>query len=160
MSTEIIISQGISETIISSNSFSTSIGNPSIGTTILELVAQGPQGTSGEIIIERLADGPIGGHRVVKITPTGCDYADSSNISDLGKVIGMTDSAFSANTNVKIFTQKEITEPSWAWTLGPVYLSTNGLLTQIIPTTGFIQQVGIALSSTKLLLSLQPPIKL
>lgn len=160
MSTEIIIAQGISETTITSNSFTTTIGASSIGVTLIETTGQGPQGVSGAVIIERRADQAIGGHRIVKITPTGCDYADSSTISDLGKVIGMTQSAFSMGELVTIFTQTTITEPSWNWTLGPVYLSTNGLLTQTAPTVGFLQQIGTALSPTELLLSFQQPIAL
>lgn len=146
MSTEIIISNG------------------SPGVTLIELSGQGPQGPEGPpgantVSVTAIADQALGGHRVIKVTPTGCDYADSSNLSDFGKVIGITDSAFSGGASVTIFSQKLITEPSWNFALGPVFLSTNGTLTQVAPTSGFIQQVGVALSPTELLINLYPPIK-
>lgn len=50
MSTEIIIAQGISETTITSNSFTTTIAASSIGVTLIETTGQGPQGSSGTTI--------------------------------------------------------------------------------------------------------------
>lgn len=104
------------------------------------------------------ADQAIGGHRVVRSTATGCDYADSSNLTHLGKVIGMTNEATSSGNLVKIWPAGKITDPSFNFDLGPVYLSTNGLLTQTPPTTGFIQQIGVALSQTTILVQILNPI--
>lgn len=122
---------------------------------------QGPAGNAGDgVFIELLADSSLGGHRVIKSTPTGCDYANNQNLNDIGKVIGLTIASFAANTVAKVYSTKVVEEPSWSFNLGPVYLSTNGQLTQTIPTEGFIQQIGIALSPTKLAIQIQLPIKL
>lgn len=104
-------------------------------------------------------DQAIGGHRVVIATDTGCDYASASVIAHIGKVIGMTNSAWESGVEAEIFTTGEIIEPSWNWHLGQVFLSDNGLLTQTVPNTGFIQQIGKAVSPTRIILILQPPIQ-
>jgi hypothetical protein len=55
-----------------------------------------------------------------------------------------------------------ITEGSWTWTLGQeVFLSTNGLLTQTPPTSGFLEGVGFPLSPTILQkIPIEPAIRL
>lgn len=120
--------------------------------------AQWLESLKPERILLVLADVPIGGHRVVVATENGCNYADSADTSHINRVIGMTKSAWSLGDLVEVFNGGEIIEPSWSWNVGAVYLGSNGLLTQIPPTTGFIQQIGVALSATKLLISIQQPI--
>lgn len=131
------------------------------GTTINISWVQGLPGPAGiGTVIYATGDQAIGGHRVVKATATGVDYADSSNSSDQGKVVGITASAFAAGDLVKVYTAGEIIESTWTWTPGPVYLGTNGLLTQTVPTSGFVQQVGVAHEPTKLVVQILSSIKL
>jgi len=40
----------------------------------------------------------------------------------------------------------------------PVFLSTNGLLTQVAPITGFLLILGVPTAPTKLLISIKQPI--
>lgn len=131
------------------------------------LSQQGPPGPPGPIgppgegtVIYLTADTEIGGHRVVKVTQTGCDYANNTIANDIGKIIGITESAFNTGDLVKIITSGEINEPSWNFNPGSVFLTTDGLLTQIPPESGFIQQVGIAIAPTKLAVQIQPAIKI
>jgi hypothetical protein len=120
----------------------------------------GPSGVSGAQFIQLETDIAIGGHRIVKVTPTGCDYADSSDMNHIGRVIGMSLSAYSQGLTADIYTHGDVEEFSWNWNLGPIYLATNGLMTQTPPTTGFVQQVATALSPTKLFIELQLPIEI
>ena len=123
--------------------------------------SQGVPGIPGEgTAVYIIASIDLGGHRVVKSTDNGCAYADSSDISDIGKVLGITSSAYSSGSLATIHTSSEIIEPSWNFTPGAVYLGSNGLLTQIVPSVGFIQQIGVATAPTKLVVQIQPPIKL
>lgn len=101
---------------------------------------------------------PIGGHRIVKATIGGCTYADSRYISDVNTVIGITESAYTIGDLVQIRLSGEITEPSWSFNIGPVYLGNNGLLTQVVPNVGFIQQVGIATGTNTILINIKQPI--
>lgn len=121
---------------------------------------QGLPGPAGDgTTFTLVADQSIGGHRVVRSTATGCDYADSSILSHLGKVVGITNAATSAGQSVKIWPTGKITEPTFNFSIGPVYLSTNGTLTQTIPASGFIQQIGVATSATTLVIQILSPIE-
>jgi len=130
-------------------------------TRVLALADQGPPGPPGENpSLYIIASTNIGGHRVVKSTLTGCTYADSAVLSDLGKILGITSSATEQGNLTKIHTSGEIEESTWNFTTGPVYLGSTGVLTQTLPATGFIQQVGVAISSTKIAIQIHPSIKL
>lgn len=116
-------------------------------------------GNTGAESLMLTADVPIGGHRVVRATSTGCNYADSSDKTHIGKIIGITLAAYSQGADVEIHTHGEWPELSWNWALGPIYLGTNGLLTQTIPTSGFVQQVATAIAPTRIFIEIQPPIE-
>jgi hypothetical protein len=104
------------------------------------------------------ADTALGGHRVVVPTPTGCAYADNTNNSHLLKVIGVTIGAANLGATATIQLSGELGGLTGLTQGSPVWLSTNGNLTQTLPTSGFIQQIGIALSSTKININITPPI--
>lgn len=91
-------------------------------------------------------------------------YADASILSHRGKLVGLTLSAASAGVTLDIRGDGEITEPSWSWTVDqPVYLGTNGLLTQTVPvkpSSEFLQRVGFAVAATRIFLLIEPPIVL
>lgn len=120
----------------------------------------GPAGAAGAQFIQLTADIALGGHRAVIATATGCNYADNTNASHANHVMGITNGAVSAGATAQIIAMAELTgfsglTPGW-----PLFLSTNGVLTQAIPGTGFIQQLGIASSATTVLINLQPAIQL
>jgi hypothetical protein len=119
-------------------------------TQVISIAEQGPPGIPGEdSSIYVTADVDLGGHRVVKATSTGCDYADNTTISDINSILGITDSATVQGGSAKIRTSGELIEPSWNFSIGAVYLGTNGLLIQTVPSSGFIKQIGVAVSATK-----------
>lgn len=110
--------------------------------------------------VSRTAGEDIGGHRVVIQYTDGCVYY-ASNTSDSHKhaILGITTGAVSSGNTATIQTYGELTEPSWTWTPGlPVFLSTNGLLTQTAPSSGFVLVIGTAQTATKLFVSIKPPI--
>lgn len=55
-----------------------------------------------------------------------------------------------------------LVEPSWGWTPGlPVFCGPDGVLTQIVPTSGlWLRQVGAAVSATEITVDLRPPVYL
>lgn len=91
-------------------------------------------------------------------------YADATQPTHMGKLMGLTLNAASPGGTVEIRSDGEVTEPSWTWTPDqPVYLGTNGLLTQTVPNAGtayFLQKVGFAVAATRLFLTIDPPITL
>ena len=127
---------------------------------------QGPQGVQG-------IPGPVGGgtqqypagvalggHRMVVLNDTGhAIYADKDMPAHAGKVLGMTTGAVALGDLTTIQTGGEITEPSWTWTLDtPVWLGSNGLLAQAMPTTGFSLIIGFPITATKLFINLREPL--
>lgn len=129
---------------------------------IIEIGKQGPpgprglKGASGASIVSLIAGENLGGNRVVINQST---YADNTNLDHIGKVIGITTGAANAGDYVSVQTGNEL-EGFFGLSLGPVYLSTNGTITQTPPTVGFIQQLGTATSSTSMIINISTPILL
>lgn len=82
-------------------------------------------------------------------------YASNDTLAN-AQVIGITETAASSGAAVAIRTSGLMTDPSWSWTKGPVYLGTNGALTQTAPSGGaIVVQVGKAMTATKLLVDIE-----
>jgi len=77
-------------------------------------------------------------------------YASNDTLAN-AQVIGITSNAASAGAGVTIKTSGIMTDASWSWTKGTVYLGSNGTLTQTAPSGGAILvHVGRALTATTL----------
>jgi hypothetical protein len=126
---------------------------------------QGPAGPPGQGAVElmtKVAGESLGGHRVAIIdSDNKAYYADRTNLAHMYKVVGITRGASNSGDNVEIQTYGLMTEQSWNWIAGqPVFLDTNGLLTQIPPTNGFLLVIAEALTSTDIFISIKNPIVL
>lgn len=88
--------------------------------------------------------------RVVTVN-TGSQLAKAST-SDQTPIIGIVSGAITAGNSVSVVTfgSKEFAGWGFAEPGKPVYLTGNGELTQTMPISGLVAQVGIALSSTKI----------
>lgn len=149
-------------TVVVGSSQTTAVITDSGMTVQITDVAIGPAGPAGGASTLTLtAPGAIGGHRAVVPNGDGTlAYADSQNPAHFGKVVGFTLNAGSVGDPVSVAVSGEVTEPSWAWVPGEVYLGSNGLLTQTAPTTGFVQVMGIATTPTRMVVGLRAPILL
>ena len=106
------------------------------------------------------ADSTLSGHRAVIQTVTGISYADNTIDAHYGRVLGITANAGIQGDLINVVTDGEL-DGFASFTVDlPVYLSSLGVVTQNPPTTGFIQQLGIAISSTRVFVQLQTPISL
>lgn len=123
---------------------------------------QGPPGPAGGTLLEKIADQPLGGHRIVRATSaTTCDYADSRDFEQGDDVLGLTLGATSTGAVAYIVNGAEVVEPSWAWTpLEPLFLYQDGLLTQTPPgpDAAFSLVVGFATSPTSAMIRVETPI--
>lgn len=99
----------------------------------------------------------LSGHRAVVVASDIATYADSTTNP---AATGITTGAVTNGSAVTVQTTGEMVEPSWNWSNGSVYLGSTGLLTQTLPSSGAIVEIGIATAPTKLLIRLQPPIYL
>lgn len=75
-------------------------------------------------------------------------YATNTTLAN-AQVLGVTVTAANSGSPVQVRTIGIMTDNSWNWTKGPIYLGSNGALTQIAPTGGLVvAQIGRALSTT------------
>lgn len=107
----------------------------------------------------------LGGHRAVKKDSFNLvQYASSDNILDVGKVLGITLGASLTGSSISIVREGEIEEPSWNWLLDmPIFLSSNGQLTQVVPsypTYAFSQILAFPITPTRILVTIREPILL
>lgn len=122
---------------------------------------QGPIGPSGGSALVKVAGAAIGGHRIVySDVNEEMQYADCLIASHALTIMGLTLGSAIAGANLSILRSGEVVEPSWNWDITlPVYLGSNGLLTQVLPNNAeFCMIVGAVLSPTTLFVSLNRPI--
>lgn len=126
--------------------------------------APGAPGPSGDDIVVVTAAIDLGGHRVVTLDGVGeARYADNTQSTHLHRVLGITLGAFNTGTLGTVMRLGEIIEPTWNWTLNqPIFLGTNGLLTQTPPVSPavFLQIVGFPILPTSMFVDLRDPISL
>lgn len=81
-------------------------------------------------------------------------YASNATPSD-SIVIGITATSANAGSLVTILDAGFITDGFWNWVKGPVFLGTNGMLTQTPPTGGAtVVHLGRAVSTNTLLIDI------
>lgn len=81
-------------------------------------------------------------------------YASNDTVAN-AQVIGVTYTSANAGSAVTVITSGLFTDAGWSWIKGPVFLGTNGMLTQTAPTGGAILvYVGKALTATQILIDI------
>lgn len=111
------------------------------------------EGTDGQLLLSRVAAEALGGHRVVTINEINqLVYASNDNSGQIEAPLWLTLGAISPGATDSVLAFGPVTEPSWSWNPGPVFLGTDGLLTQDAPEIPalFAVQVGFAMSSTRI----------
>jgi hypothetical protein len=130
---------------------------------IIEIVSPGPQGGTAEVgVLDVVAGATISGHRAVKPLSSGkVSYASNTTPGDIDLPIWLTLSAAVLDAPLAVVTFGEVSEPSWSWTPGEaIFLSTNGMLTQTPPSSGFLLQVAAAIQATVLFWEPKVPVNL
>ncbi|MCZ7404485.1 MAG: hypothetical protein O8C67_06090 [Candidatus Methanoperedens sp.] len=124
----------------------------------------GPQGSPGEpgefTLSDYVAGEALGGQRVVILhSDAKLYYADKNIPADFNRVLGITTDAVVSGDIPTVRCAGKMTEPTWSWDLDKfLYLSTNGLLTQTPPSSGFLLQMGYPLSTTSIMVDIKIPI--
>ena len=127
---------------------------------LLEIAEQGPPGISGGLIT-KIAGADLSALRGVRADADGkAVYCDAADAADADSAIGITQTAAAAGGAVTVVANGRMTDANWDWTPGrPVFLGSNGALTQTAPTTGFVQQLGVADSAISMIVGIQKAIK-
>lgn len=132
----------------------------------LVFVAHGPTGPPGadgniENELELPAGGDLSGNRAVYLKDGFLYYADKDTEESVLSIVGVTKHAAISGTNVKVLLYGVMLEPSWMWTYpAPVFLGSNGQLSQSRPDTGFFVNMGSAVSQKELFVKVGRVIKL
>jgi hypothetical protein len=98
----------------------------------------------------------LGGHRVIIIDNNLAYYADNTNLSHVNKPIGISNNASISGGNVTVVFYGEMEESSWNWDITkPIWISTNGLLTQTPAISGFSCIIATPITTTKIFIEKQ-----
>ena len=112
----------------------------------------------GGVVFELVAGVPLSGDRAVIANSAGqAIYADGANPSHIGRVIGITVNAAASGANVAIAPSGELTEVSWNWIPGAVFVGANGFLTQTPPASGFTQAIAAVITPTRIRVQILSP---
>jgi hypothetical protein len=132
--------------------------------------APGPQGVpgppgdvAGQLRATATASTALSGHRVVTALADGTlGYADNTDPDHVYVPMWLTLGAIEAGAEGDVLVYGLVDEPSWAWAPGPLYLGTDGQLTQTAPAAPalFLAQVGVATRPTTAFIDRQPSITL
>ena len=133
---------------------------------IVAVAEQGPQGRQGNpgpaggATTVTVGSLPLSGHSAVAVDAGGLLIkADCTNTSHQGAVLGLLAGAYSPGDEAVVQTAFTLEHTGWAWTPGPVFVGVAGQLTQSLPVGAvFSQTVAHALSATRVLVDVQPPI--
>lgn len=123
---------------------------------------QGPPGPAGGATTVRVGPLPISGHSVVACDSAGeLVAADATDPAHRGAVLGVVADAYSPGDDAVVQTGYVLEHSGWAWAPGPVLVGLAGQLAQAPPAGAlFAQVIGQALSSTRVLIDINPPITL
>lgn len=153
-SSTLVVADKTSLTVLADNPTALVLADKSPPITVLAGV-QGPKGVSGSSSFQLTAGANLGGNRVV----TGAAaYADNTDLTSIGRAIGVTQGAAVEGDSVSIAATGELDGFSGLTVNQPVYLSVNGTITQTLPVVGYIQRVGVAISGTKISINFSDPI--
>lgn len=118
-----------------------------------------PESIGTPSYVEMTAAMPLSGQRVIAAGPDGkAVYADSADATLANCVVGVSVGAADADTIVRVQVSNEMVEPGWSWTPGAVYVGTDGVPTQVVPTAGFSMVIGVATTPSTLVINKQLPI--
>lgn len=123
----------------------------------------GPRGPSGGETLQKYALSIISGHKVVISSGNNEISYASNNVRDHQfRVVGITLNSANVGFPIEVRQFGEITEPSWNFVVGPVFLGVNGELTQVPPVSPavFSLIMGYALSPTTINVNIQSPINI
>lgn len=118
-------------------------------------------GASNAIVNTFTSSGAISSPIVIYAGPTGPVAADKDTVAQQDKILGVTiTSAAAGGEEVDFVSHGLITDLSFTFIEGPIWLGNAGALTQVKPTSGLLVQIAIAYSATEIVVDIQLNIKL
>jgi hypothetical protein len=103
-------------------------------------------------LIKRTAGQTMGGHRAVYVHTDGKLYLADPELRPecVTMITGITPASYIEGSDAYARFTAELTDPSFNFVQGPIYLGPQGTLTQTLPTSGSLVQLGHALGPTSM----------
>ena len=124
---------------------------------------QGVQGEKGEIgnsAIEYVAGENITSYQPLIIDDGVLKVASNIDDSHTGKFIGLASNSSNLGGDVTVLFHGEVENSGWNFTLGNfIYIGANGLITDTTPSIGFLQSIGHASATNKIILNIKQAIR-
>lgn len=127
------------------------------------LDAKAAIGFTGNEVVSYEAATALLQYRAVVINSSGkAIYADNTINAHGTKVLGITlEAAAAPGDAVNIRNYGQVENALWSWVLDtPIYLDTDGQLTQTAPTSGFRLQVAFPISPIRIFIDINDPVYL
>lgn len=106
----------------------------------------------GEMIVE--------GYAVKLNALSQLERCSAFNAAHLNTLIGLAKQTGNIGNVIAVAEDEYMTNTSWAWQPDkPVFLGTDGTLTQTLIGVLFVQQIGVALTPTKIVIRIAQPIR-
>lgn len=117
---------------------------------------QGPIGPAGDAPT-LIAGITVSGHRAIAIDANGEGvYADAGDASAMS-LYGISTNAALLGEDILVARSGYLEWPAGGLTPGaPLFLGTTGLLTQTVPTTGWLRQVATAIDAASVIVDIGP----
>jgi hypothetical protein len=132
--------------------------NKNDNTHRVEIIKGGGSSTSNQALAE--AGENISAIKVLIAGPGNTVLISEPNTFSNANAIGISITAGNSSETIRFATSGELYDSSFSFTEGlPLYLSTNGGITDVAPTTGFLVVLGSALTGG-ININIQEPIEL
>lgn len=123
---------------------------------------RGQRGLRGETgpeggLVEAIAGDTIHGRRVVRSLDGFLYHPNIDDDSQALQVLGISEEAASSGAVVPVRTSGRMQNGSWNWDPGYIYCGADGVLTQSIPPTGWLQRVARVINSTTISVDIDTP---
>jgi hypothetical protein len=115
---------------------------------------------SGDTLLQRYAGEDISALRVVYELNNQVFYLDPEDEMHIELLLGVTFTSAQAQQLLSVQPGGVMDDSGWSWVPGPIWLGSNGTITQSPPATGYDVRIGAAVSPTRITLNLQDPIEL
>jgi hypothetical protein len=118
-------------------------------------------GAASNALSPRPAGLALSALRVVSLVSGQYFYSDPSDAESVFAIAGLITTAATLGQIITPVRDREIQDSSWNWARGqPIFLGSDGTLTQVAPATGWLVVLATPLSANTIFIDIQEPIGL
>ena len=146
----------MADTTVVLETTTTTVVTETVVPSIIVSAEQGPPGISASTSTTVTAGENLSGGTPVVLVNGKAYKAINTAVNQANKIIGVTTGSILANNSGLVTCYGELGGFAGLTPESPIYVSEIGTLVSTLPTSGYIQQIGIALTATTILINIQP----